>query len=106
VAVSPSPVPAAAPEPATVLLDVRGAPAGARLLLDGVILGQNPIRLPRSAVARNLRVDVPGRAPIDQLVVLEADPTVLTVASPPEPARPPRRAKRDRATPILTEFPE
>ena len=95
VEIAPPPPPAA---PQRVTLRVTTQPAGARVYLDGFLLGQSPVQAPGIEVGeRVLRVEAPGFKPYqttlrltenkDLAVVLEAAPAPPPPASTP-PASP------------------
>jgi serine/threonine protein kinase len=90
---SPAPTPALAPAPAPVepprqKLKLEG-PAGADVLVDGVLVGQAPIdlNLPRKPASRHLVVQMAGHAPWARDVAGDVD-MVLTPPLLPLPAAP------------------
>jgi eukaryotic-like serine/threonine-protein kinase len=94
-----APASAAAPE-ATVNLSIAAEPAEARLFLDDVALATNPFHgaMPRSPLARRLRVAAPGFATDERLITFDRDlnlemalkPTPIGSAAPATTAAPPR----------------
>lgn len=98
---TPPPVPE--PEPAQVALEVTSAVPGARVLLDGVRLGEAPVRtlVPRDAGEHVIRVEADGRvaverrAPLDQPLQLALDPTTPASVQSGERPRPQRRWRKN-----------
>jgi serine/threonine-protein kinase len=83
--------------PAIVTITVEGAPRGARVVFDGALVTELPIRIAPRATMAPLRVEADGFAPQTQMVLPTRDRRVRVslVATPPErPAEPPVAARR------------
>lgn len=81
-----APVAPVAPAPKQVMLRVNSEPAGARVYLDGFLLGNAPIQAPVEVGERVLRVEAQGYAPKQQTLNLLTDQNLtvrLEVAKPP-----------------------
>lgn len=79
---------AVAPEVKQVVLRVSTEPAGARVYLDGFLLGNAPIQAPVEVGERVLRVEAPGYVPKQQTLNLLTDQSLtvrLEVARLPSP---------------------
>jgi eukaryotic-like serine/threonine-protein kinase len=110
---------AVAAAPATVDVSISVDPPEARVFLDDVALASNPFHggVPRSTLARRLRVTAPGYAPEERLVTLDRDLHLeLALKAAPAAAAanpPPARAGRDapagtsavKAPPVATAAP-
>jgi serine/threonine-protein kinase len=86
------------PAPAApILIDVDANVAGARVLLDGAPLGETPLRkgVPARPGQHLLRIEAPGRVPIDRAIDL-AEPVRLSIDLEPEASPGRRRARAVR----------
>ena len=112
IATAGAPATTTAPPPAaTVDVWISAEPPEARVSLDDMALGSNPFHgtLPRSALARRLRVAAPGYATDERLVTLERDvhlelslkpaPPAASVAAPARAGVAPTRARDDGRAP-------
>jgi serine/threonine-protein kinase len=106
VAPTPSPVEPTAAPPATIVVNIASAPAGARVVResDGALLGETPLSRswPRASGATRLRLELAGYEP--QKIVVPLDLGVdlkiaLARAAPPAPRASGSDVKRRKLTP-------
>lgn len=102
--VSPPPAPVTPPPPQQISLRIATQPPGARVYLDGFLLGQAPLEARVEAGERTLRIEAAGYQKYEQVLTLQSDRnlsfalTPVPLAPPPNPATPPTNP----ATPTLT----
>lgn len=94
---APTPTaPAAPPPPQQVSLRIATTPSGARIYLDGFLLGQAPLEARVEAGERALRIEAPGYQKYEQILSLQSDrnlsfaltpvpPTAQPTPTPPSP---------------------
>jgi cytoskeleton protein RodZ len=90
-AATPAPTPSAppAPPPRQVSLRIATQPAGARVYLDGFLLGQAPLEARVEGGERTLRIEAPGYLTYEQVVTLQSDRNLSLALTPaPQPTPP------------------
>jgi serine/threonine-protein kinase len=94
------PVPTAPAEPAApkvVTITVNGAPDGARIYFDGVLITVNPFNVKRGEVPQTLKVEADGHEPFELSLVPSADQLVPVALKPAaEPVKEPAKKKKKR----------
>lgn len=93
-----TPPPAA---PQQVNLRISSQPTGARVYLDGFLLGQAPLDVPVEMGSRILRLEADGYQKYEQTLTINTDRN-LTVALKPSPATSPTAAVTPDSTPPAT----
>ncbi len=82
-----TPAPVAPPPPKQVSLRIATQPTGARVYLDGFLLGQAPLEARVEAGERTLRIEAPGYQKYEQVLTLQNDRN-LSFALTPVPSIP------------------
>ncbi|GIW26554.1 RodZ domain-containing protein [Meiothermus sp.] len=82
------PAPVTPPPPPQVSLRIATQPTGARVYLDGFLLGQAPLEARVEAGERTLRIEAPGYQKYEQVLTLQSDRN-LSFALTPIPPTPP-----------------
>jgi len=94
-----APVPAAPAKPKAVTITVNGAPDGARLIFDGVLITVNPFNVKYGEAGLPLKVEAAGYQPFEITVVPSSDqivPVKLEPAPEAAPADQPAKKKKKR----------
>ncbi|MCS7068131.1 MAG: DUF4115 domain-containing protein [Meiothermus sp.] len=86
------PTPAAPPPPKQVSLRISTQPTGARVFLDGFLLGQAPLEARVEAGERTLRIEAPGYQKYEQVLTLQSDRNLSFALTPVPPSPPPNPA--------------
>jgi len=90
-ATTPVPTPSAppAPPPRQVSLRIATQPVGARVYLDGFLLGQAPLEARVESGERTLRIEAPGYLTYEQAITLQSDRNLSLALTPaPQPIPP------------------
>ncbi|MDW8090222.1 MAG: DUF4115 domain-containing protein [Meiothermus sp.] len=89
---TPPATPSLPPPPQQVSLRVSTDPSGARVYLDGFLLGQSPLEVRVEAGERTLRVEAPGYRRHEQVLDLQTDRNLRLTLTPlpanPSPTQP------------------
>ncbi|MBW2276084.1 MAG: serine/threonine protein kinase [Deltaproteobacteria bacterium] len=97
--IAPPGVPIAQPpsHPKAVTITVNGAPDGARLYFDGVLITINPFNVKYGEAGLPLKVEAEGHLPFERSVIPSSDQLVPVKLEPaPEPAPEPAKKKKKR----------
>ncbi|GEM82926.1 RodZ domain-containing protein [Meiothermus hypogaeus] len=89
---TPAPPPAAPvtpPPPKQISLRIATQPTGARVYLDGFLLGQAPLEARVEAGERTLRIEASGYQKYEQVLTLQSDRNLSFALTPVPPAPPP-----------------
>ena len=97
---SPKPPPAKPALPDLVRIRLQLVPAGATVLLDGVVRTDNPLVLRRSGTPRQLRVTASGYQAATRMIVASADRAVSVKLARPGRPRGTRRPPPRTAAPV------
>lgn len=84
-----STAPVAPPPPKQVSLRIATKPSGARIYLDGFLLGQAPLEARVEAGERTLRIEAPGYQQYEQVLSLQSDRSLSLALTPVPPASQP-----------------
>lgn len=87
--VPPPPAPVTPPPPPQVSLRIATQPPGARVYLDGFLLGQAPLEARVEAGERTLRIEAAGYQKYEQVLTLQSDRNLSFALTPVPPAPPP-----------------
>jgi len=90
--ITPAPTPSAPvapPPPQQVSLRIATQPQGARVYLDGFLLGQAPLEARVEAGERTLRIEAPGYQKYEQVLSLQSSRNLSLALTPLPPAPPP-----------------
>jgi serine/threonine-protein kinase len=90
-----APVPAAPAKPKSVTLTVNGAPDGARIYFDGVLITVNPFNVKYGEAGLPLKVEAEGHLPFEITVIPSSD-QLVPVKLEPAPAKEPVKKKRKK----------
>ncbi|KZK15676.1 RodZ domain-containing protein [Meiothermus taiwanensis] len=83
------PAPVAPSPPQQISLRVTTQPTGARVYLDGFLLGQAPLEARVEAGERTLRIEAPGYQKYEQVITLQTDRSLSFTLTPAPPASSP-----------------
>lgn len=87
---APTPIaPVVPPPPKQVSLRIATKPSGARIYLDGFLLGQAPLEARVEAGERTLRIEAPGYQKYEQVLRLQSDRNLSFALTPVPPAAQP-----------------
>ncbi len=100
------PAPASPPPPQQVNLRVATQPPGARVYLDGFLLGQSPLEVRVEAGERTLRIEASGYRKHEQVLNLQTDRnlSVALTPLPPTPTPPTQPAPTTPARGLVLRF--
>lgn len=90
--VPPPPAPVTPPPPQQISLRIATQPPGARVYLDGFLLGQAPLEARVEAGERTLRIEASGYQKYEQVLTLQSDRNLSFALTPVPPAPPPNPA--------------
>jgi serine/threonine-protein kinase len=82
VAAQPASAPAAPAAPTSIAITVKGAPPGALLFFDDVLVMENPFRVKAAATSATLRVQAAGYEPYVTAVAPTADQEIVVTMQP------------------------
>ncbi|MFC6920222.1 RodZ domain-containing protein [Meiothermus taiwanensis] len=83
------PAPVAPSPPQQISLRITTQPTGARVYLDGFLLGQAPLEARVEAGERTLRIEAPGYQKYEQVITLQTDRSLSFALTPAPPASSP-----------------